>query len=629
MQKSILHRSLPAAFALCLAVFVLGARWAVFDRFGMDLPEWDQWDAEGLNLLAPWFAHDHFLRALFTPHNEHRVVLTKLINLGLTLANGQWDQRLEAVVNAFLPASIAAALFLLAHRNIAAFTLAPLWLFLAAAFGLPFAWQNILGGFHSQQFLLVGLAFVTLALLPFARPFSARWWWGAAAAALGLLSMASGFFAAVVVIGLLGLHLLRRETTLRSATPTIALCAIIAAVGWFTRHEVEYHAALKAQSFSDFAFTIIRSLQWPAPLSPWFALVMWLPWTWLLIRVLRPVAPTTPALRNFGYLVIGLGGWVLLQFLATGYARGAGGPPPASRYIDTVVFGLVANALTLACLASSNLSATRPRMTLGAVTAAWTGLFLWGGTLALRETLVVELPPVKVYHDYARQNVRNYLLTGDVAHLNHDEIPYPGADSFLVRLNIESLRSRLPASVRPPLPLAAAQSTFLSSKNSAPPPATGLPLATPPLEHRPSWGSFSATPGDSSAREFTSVSLRAPLGGYLRFDVVGHVGEPDVTLELRDARTGALLSRIASDKIPGDAWRGAFVPAPSGSFVVYARAPDNARWLAFSQPIEMARGSFWAWQISKHGLLVAEIALGVAAVSAGLALLMNRRRSAA
>jgi hypothetical protein len=74
----------PAAFACCLFAFILGVRWTVFHRYGMTMPEWDQWDAEGLQLLAPWYNNEHFLRALFTPHNEHRVVLTKLLNLGLT-----------------------------------------------------------------------------------------------------------------------------------------------------------------------------------------------------------------------------------------------------------------------------------------------------------------------------------------------------------------------------------------------------------------------------------------------------------------------------------------------------------------------------------------------------------------
>lgn len=616
MVIKIFQRALPGLFACCLFAFILGARWAVFDRFGMDLPEWDQWDAEGLNLLAPWFAHDHFFSALFAPHNEHRVVLTKLLNLALTLGNGQWDQRLEATVNALLPAGLAVVFFLLARRHLAARALAPLWLILAAALGLPVAWQNILGGFHSQQFFLVTLAFAAIALLPAAKSFSARWWFGAAAAALGLLSMASGFFAAVVVLGLLGVRLLRRETALRAVLPAAFVCVAVVAVGWFTRHEVAYHASLKAQNLSDFILTILRSLQWPAPFTLWFGLVMWLPWTWLAVRVLRPAGQLSPPARAFGYLVLGLGVWVWLQFLATGYARGAGGPPPASRYIDTVVTGLITNALSLAWLYTGGFLSGRARLGFAALTAAWIGLFSWGFTREVRQILVGDLPPVKVYHDYAKQNVRNYLLTGDAAHLDHDEIPYPGASAFLGRIALPSLNSILPVSVRPPLPLAAARSTFFASPSPALPPTTGLSPATHPLDYRTTWGSFSPAGAANATREFTSAPLRAPLGGWLRFETAGHVGELGVTLELRDAHTGAPLASIASNKIPGDTWRAAYVPAPAGEFVVFARAPDASQWLAFSQPTEMAAGSFYAWQFSKRGLLVAELALAAAALLA-------------
>ena len=88
-----LRPSLRIALLVSLFLFVVGARWAVIDGNGMDLPNWDQWDAEGLHLLAPWYQHRLTLAEVFFPHNEHRVVLTKMANLGLTLANGQWDQR--------------------------------------------------------------------------------------------------------------------------------------------------------------------------------------------------------------------------------------------------------------------------------------------------------------------------------------------------------------------------------------------------------------------------------------------------------------------------------------------------------------------------------------------------------
>jgi len=623
--KNLTTRFLPVGFALCLFTFILGVRWAVFDRYGMTLPEWDQWDAEGLALLAPWYNHDHFFNALFTPHNEHRVVLTKLLNLGLTLANGQWDQRLEATVNALLPAAIAVAFYILAYRYLTRRWLAFLTVFLGFIFAFPFAWQNVLGGFHSQQFFLVGLALTAIALLPFSAPFSARWWMGAAATFLGLFSMASGFFGAVVVIGLLGVQYFRRERTLMSAWPTLVICAAATAIGWFTRHEVAYHASLKAQNLHDFIFTILRSLQWPAPMSPGFAIVLWLPWTWLVVWVVFASRVLPGQSRAFGYFVLGLGVWVWLQLLATAYARGAGGPPPASRYIDTLVFGLVANALGLVWLATPVLLARPARRLLALCAVAWIGIFIWGAQAELRQIFIAELPPVKVYHDYCEINVRNYLYTGNEKFLDHEEIPYPGAVAFLQRISLPALRSRLPATVRLPLTLTAAASTFISSDlRIIHPPAPGLSPTTPPLIYRRTWGSCTAPAKPSTDLEFTSGPVRAPFGGYLKFEITGDVSASGNYLELHDAFTDATLTTIRPDKAPGNSWRAVYVPAPSEKFVIRAHGAMGATPFAFSEPVEIPAASYWAWILNKNGQLIAVLAAIVALFLGGLAWLTRR-----
>ena len=619
MLKKFFTVLIPVGLALCLFAFILGVRWAVFDRYGMTLPEWDQWDAEGLALLAPWFNHDQFFNALFTPHNEHRVVLTKLLNLGLTITNGHWDQRLEATVNAILPASIAVAFLFLASRHLAHRGLAAIGVFLAVIFAFPFAWQNVLGGFHSQQFFLVGLALIAIALLPFSAPFSGRWWIGSAAALLGLFSMASGFFGALVVIGLVGVQYFRRERTLVSAWPTLVICVAAAAVGWFTRHEVPYHASLKAQNLHDFIFTILRSLQWPAPLSTWFAIVLWLPWTWLVARVVFSTRSLSAASRSFGYFILGLGVWVWLQLVATAYARGAGGPPPASRYIDTLVFGLVANALALAWLATPELLDRSTLRALKTTAVVWVGIFLWGAQAELRQIFLVELPPVKVYHDYCEINVRNYLFTGNEKFLDHEEIPYPGAESFLQRIGLPALRTRLPATVRPPLSVNAASSTFIGSELKVIyPPAPGLPPTTPPLTYRKTWGSYVATSAAIDDLEFKSASLQAPLGGYLKFEISGDLSASGNYLELRDAFTGETLATVRPDKTPGSSWRATYVPAPAGKFVIHARAAKGAPPFAFSEPVEMPNGSYWAWILNKNGQLFAFLALIIALILSGL-----------
>ena len=99
-------RALTAAFAACLFTLVVAAKWATFGRYGSPMPDWDQWDAEGGALFIPWHQGEDLIPHLLKPHNEHRVILTKLQNLALGIANGQWDSRLEAVTNALLHLSL-------------------------------------------------------------------------------------------------------------------------------------------------------------------------------------------------------------------------------------------------------------------------------------------------------------------------------------------------------------------------------------------------------------------------------------------------------------------------------------------------------------------------------------------
>src|SRR5688500_15731745 len=115
MRKSVLSFALAA----CLFLLIVVANWATFDRYGSAIPDWDQWDAEAVELFIPWFDRDHFPRHLVHPHNEHRIILTMLQYLALVLLNGQWDSRLEAVTNALLHAALAVALWQCGRRWIA------------------------------------------------------------------------------------------------------------------------------------------------------------------------------------------------------------------------------------------------------------------------------------------------------------------------------------------------------------------------------------------------------------------------------------------------------------------------------------------------------------------------------
>ena len=625
-------RALTAAFAACLFTLVVAAKWATFGRYGSPMPDWDQWDAEGGALFIPWHQGEDLIPHLLKPHNEHRVILTKLQNLALGIANGQWDSRLEAVTNALLHAAVAAGIWLAAARWFAWPALATLFVLLAALFGLPVAWQNVLGGFHSQQYWLLGLSTLAIATLPSRRPGSAAWWAGALAGAAALGSMGSGLLAPATVLVVLAWRLARGETTMRGAWPTALLCAALVAAGFALRVEVEWHAHMKAKTVTDFALSILHSLQWPWRGYDWAAVVLWLPWTLTAWRVVT--APRGTASLGGGVLITALGGWVLLQLAATAYARGAGGDYPASRYMDTLAFGAAVNGLALAWLNRGTAAPRVRRNAAAALAAAWALTLAFGLHAFLRDIVIHELNGAREYYDKAEGHLRRYLATNDPAFLAHPDIPYPSAQGIIDYLAVPALRTMLPAPVRPPAELEAesAQGAVLRNRviafNPVTPPREGLSPRIPPLDYTSTWGSFTPTNGAAAVGDWRSQTL-PPFPEkmrWLRFETAGHVGEPGVSLELRSATDDRLIAEVKPSRVPGDAWRTAYVPAPREPFRVVAADRDPSRWLAFSGPIPMGGLSFLAWQATRHAPLILNATLGLIALLAAAAALRSGTR---
>ncbi len=614
-------RARTGLLAACLLLIVAGANWAVFARYGSDLPYWDQWDAEGLHTLVPWFGHDGFVSHLFQPHNEHRVVLTKLQNLAAVLVAGQWDARVECLFNALLHGAIAAGLWMTIRRWVTRVGSAACYVLSAALFALPFSTDNLLLGFDSQQYWLVALALAALALVPFARPWTHAWCLGVSAAVLALGSMASGFIAAVVVLAVLIWKYLLRQLAVRDAVPSLlAMCAVVA-VGWFTRGEVPQHASLKAAGASEFALSFLRSLEWPLRGADWAGFLIWLPWSIVAaIAVLGGIDRTRRREVSQAELcMVALGAWVLLQIAATAYARGAGAEYPPSRYLDTLIFGVAVNAFAVVWLLfSAPVRHKTPLRFVGilATALAWTTATVLGvaGSLQLNRTW--GLPAFRECGAAGEDHLRAYLTNNDLAELVAP-IPYPSAPALAVRLSNLALRSRMPASVRQGLPVIAASDSaaFLESRVSQrdldKAPRIGVPPSTVPLGARTVWGSFG--PGGAAGRgTWRSRPIPAPLHGWLVFQTTGGLGHEGLRLDLCDGETGAVLGTVIPRSVPNKGWQAAYVRAPEKPFVLMARDESLDGWFAFSAPVEMSSASYGALRLMENGLLVSGIAAGIA-----------------
>jgi hypothetical protein len=611
MRKTVL----ALGFSLGLFFIVVGAKWATFARFGSPMPDWDQWDAEAMELFAPWFEHDHFLAHLFHPHNEHRVILTKLQNLALGLANGQWDSRVEAAANAMLHGLLALGFWWLGRRWIEARWQPLLFGLILLLFAPPLAWQNVLGGFHSQQYWLLGLSFAAIVVLPFVRAWTFAWWLGLFAAILALGSMGSGFLAAAVILLVLGWRLLRRESAARDVWPTLLFGIVLVAVGLATRVEVPWHQKLKATTVHDFAFSIIHSLEWPWREAHWAAFILWLPWllaAWLLLPWRRNSSPAPTSLDyRRAETLLALGGWVLVQIVATAYARGVGADYPASRYMDTLAFGATVNGLGLLWWLQRQ-PLGRKRLAGYGIALAWLLTLGFGLRGLLNDVIRYELPDAKKYYITAEGRMQRFLATNDPRQLAYKDIPFPSAEGLIERLRKPSVRALMPLPIRAPLRLTPAGTGGGFDLNDARnadvefPPRAGLSPTTPPLDAAKTWGSY----GGAGPAEWQSEPLKPTGAAWLKFETAGDIGRPGISLELRDAASQEPLAEIRPTKPPHDSWRAAYVRMPRRPFVVVARDESATGWLAFSGPTEMGRLSWWAWQLTKNGLLILSVAAG-------------------
>lgn len=195
---------------LALFLVVVGARLWLVSLYGSPVPIMDQWDGEGATLFKPWIEGTLRISDLFQPHNEHRIVLSRLLALALLALNGQWDAQLEMAVNALLCGAIA-VLVALALVKLFGHNLRTLIVLLVGLWSaLPYGHENTLWAFESSFFFLLFFSLLAIWGLALHPLFSWPWWTGVAGLGLACLSMASGFFAALVLLGLGALRLIKR-----------------------------------------------------------------------------------------------------------------------------------------------------------------------------------------------------------------------------------------------------------------------------------------------------------------------------------------------------------------------------------------------------------------------------------
>lgn len=449
-----------------MALTILGAKLLLIAAFASPTPFWDQWDAEAAYLYKPHVEHTLTIKALLSPHNEHRILWSRLLSLLLLELNGRWDPILQMVVNAGLHVM---ALFLLVKALGRGLGEAGLWILAlttALLFAIPFGWENTLAGFQSQFYLLVIMAVAALDVGADAKGLSTRW---CLAVALGLASyfaMASGALTLIALSTLYGGQILQRRRVGGREYVALAIMLTVALVLLSGVPTIPQHNPMKAQSLLQFAIAAAEASSWPLSWpgnfgahNVWRHFALNLAGTLFvnvpLLCVLYFAAKRDDDHQRLDRLAT-FGVWVFLQTASLAYGRAT--DVHASRYLDVIVVGVVINVACLLYLVQSTAHRHVQR-----TAAGWLSIVIVSVVYA-----GLKVPPfvMERWRQTQQQtvNTKAFLATGDQTNLTgkpYLDIPYPSAERLINLASDPSIRSVLPLPIMPPSETQLANSRLL------------------------------------------------------------------------------------------------------------------------------------------------------------------------
>ncbi|OBJ90635.1 hypothetical protein [Mycobacterium asiaticum] len=308
-----------------IACTVFGAKLLVISKLGSPMPILDQWDGEGLVTYVPHLHGTYSIGDLLAPHNEHRIVFTRLLTLLHLELAGEWNTRLEmilcAVVHTALITWLAALLMpLIVPRRRILFAG-----FIAVVFALPIGYENALLGFNFHFYLTLLFGIAAIVAFARARPFSPLWFSGLVGAICSYLSFSSSGVAAILTAVILVCLQLATKVRNRGGREyaSVALLSLTAVAMLLWEMSVTTGSNVGLWSFMlGFLFLAgptvlgVIGIQGPA---------IWFCWDTLTKR---------PDVNDRAWVAMGIVGWVAVQLAIVAYGRGT---TIGVRYMDILL----------------------------------------------------------------------------------------------------------------------------------------------------------------------------------------------------------------------------------------------------------------------------------------------------
>jgi len=312
----------------------------------------------------------------------------------------------------------------------------------ALVFSLPVSWESTVHGLMGNYFLAV-FAIGAAWFLTASDPFRPAWRLGFLSAFLGLITLGTGFFGALAVIGVIALRFLARAARPRLDLAALACLAPLAAAGFFMHETAPGHDAFMPASAAGLLGAFCRNLAWPATGFAPAAAVAWLPAGLLFLRYLF----VRDAARSKYEFVLGFGLWIAMQAAALAFARYG---ILASRHAVILSLSLPVNFLALLLLLRDTSLPAWARKALPAVLIAWMAFAGHGLWKASQGGCLAEAAVFKQHLASCEDNVRAFLTTDDISCLENKaqyDIPFPSPEKLALVLRHPGLRKILPPCV--------------------------------------------------------------------------------------------------------------------------------------------------------------------------------------
>jgi hypothetical protein len=360
-------------YPVACALVVIGAKCWMIAGYGSPTPFWDEWDAEGAFLFPKYVAGTLTFSDLLAPHNEHRILFTRLWSLLLLILQGYWDPIGQMLANTLILGAMVALLVSAFRRVLPSAYWIVFVLIATLIFSLPWTWGNSLWGFSSQWYFVLLFSLAGIVAITEAAAFSPRWWIAALFLLFSYFSMAGGTTAAAAAFFVCAVQMAVGARHGVREVAAVAIVATMTVIIVLSVPALSGNAPFKAHSLPQFLLAFIEIMSWPAATGLTFVAT-------LVVLAITTQAPAVlasvdimmrlrPPITDRRWLLPALSGWIMLNAATVAYGRAA--VSITTRYLDLFEIGRLVDVACFLYLVSAYPALWRRRQLIALAFALW------------------------------------------------------------------------------------------------------------------------------------------------------------------------------------------------------------------------------------------------------------------